>query len=292
MRRRAGCRPALAVALLLAATVAAAAPPLPRHHPVPGGVALVPLGEAPARPAARYAGREVLVIRGPGGWTAVVGIPLTARPGPARLEVRDGRGARVVRFEVRAHDYPLQRITLKDPRMVTPPASVLGRIRAETARLRRGLAHRSPGTPERLRFPPPADGPLSSRFGLRRVLNGRPRSPHRGLDIAAPRGAPVRAPLAGTVLDVGEFYFTGRTVLVDHGGGLVTLYCHLDRVEVRKGERLAAGAPIGTVGASGRATGPHLHWAVALNGALVDPALFLEERHTGGGLRPAARSRN
>ena len=292
MSRHVGRWPLVGAALLLAAAAAAAAPDLPRHHPVPGGVALVPLGEAPARPAARYAGRDVLVVRGPRGWTAVVGIPLTARPGLARLEVRDARGARTVRFEIRAHDYPVQRITLRDPKMVTPPASALARIRAETARLRRGLAHRSPGAPERLRFAPPADGPLSSRFGLRRILNGKPRSPHRGLDIAAPRGAPVRAPLAGTVLDVGDFYFTGRTVLLDHGGGLVTLYCHLDRVDVRRGERLAAGAPIGTVGASGRATGPHLHWAVALNGALVEPTLFLEERPTSGGLRPAARSRN
>jgi len=266
----------LLAACLLAAATAAEAVALPRHHPVPGGVAVVPLGSAPERPAARYGGRPVLVVRAGDGWTAVVGIPLTARPGEARLAVAQGGRARAVAFRIRPHRYPEQRLTLKDPKMVTPPASALARIRAETARLRRGLAHRSPGVPERLRFPPPANGPLSSRFGLRRILNGKPRSPHRGLDIAAPRGAPVRAPAAGTVLDVGDFYFTGRTVLLDHGGGLVTLYCHLERVQVRKGQRLAAGARIGTVGASGRATGPHLHWAVALNGNLVDPVLFLE----------------
>lgn len=270
-----------AVGLLLAGPLLAGAAParaeaLPRHHPVPGGVAVVAIGPAPAPPTARFGGREVLVVRARGAWVAVVGIPLDARPGPVRLDVSGRDGQRTVTFRIRPHRYPEQRITLRDPKMVTPPASALARIRAETARLRRGLAHRSPGRPERLRFPPPADGPLSSRFGLRRILNGKPRSPHRGLDIAAPRGAPVRAPIAGTVLDVGDFYFTGHTVLLDHGGGLVTLYCHLDRVDVRPGQRLAASERIGAVGASGRATGPHLHWAVALNGHLVDPALFLE----------------
>lgn len=267
----AALRGALALLLALAAGAAGAAPLMP--WPVPGGVARVDLETAQRPEAVRYQGSPVRVSAKPeGGWEAIVGIDLDAEPGRHTLQV-DGAERT---FRVRAHTYPAQHIEIPDREMVTPPAETLERIRREQRTIRAAYRSRAVAAHPRLDLHHPvAEGQRSSRFGVRRFLNGKPRNPHSGLDLAAPRGTPIEAAEAGRVVARGDYYFNGKTVLIDHGDGLVTMYCHMATIGVEAGERIARGQPIGTVGATGRVTGPHLHWSVVLNGNTVDPELFL-----------------
>jgi murein DD-endopeptidase MepM/ murein hydrolase activator NlpD len=209
-------------------------------------------------------------------WVAVVGIPLAAVPGVHTLQVQHGtKPVQTASFTVHNKQYAVQHITLKDKRLVTPSAAELERIAQEKVRIDAALAHWSETGVRNLDFLQPAAGELSSPFGLRRFFNGEPRQPHSGLDIAAPQGAPVHAPAAGRVVDTGNYFFNGNTIFLDHGQGLITMYCHLERIDVTPGQDIVRGEVIGAVGMTGRATGPHLHWSVSLNRTMVDPILFL-----------------
>ena len=269
-------RSALALALLAAPLLLSAAP---REARVPGGVAYVTLPSVDAIPApqARFAGAPVLVTRQAQGWQAVVGLPLDLPAGEHMLDVATPAGTRAIPFRVQDKRYPEQRITLKNKGMVTLAPDDAARAAREIEEIRALKTHwqAAPAGEPDLDFVRPADGRLSGRFGLRRVFNGEPRAPHVGLDIAVARGTPVRSAGAGTVLATGDYFFNGKTVFVDHGHGLLTMYCHLERIDVRAGDRLARAQPLGRSGASGRASGPHLHWSVILNGTMVDPELFL-----------------
>ncbi len=277
---RAGARSRCVAASALVCAALLGAPPagaleLPRARSVPGGVALIELGPALVAPQASMEGVPVLVSGRPGGWTAVVGIPLEAEPGERLLDVRrEGAAAERVVFAVAPARYAEQRLKVAPGQVDLSPAD-LARHERERARSAEIIATWSASAPATLRMAQPVPGRRSGSFGLRRVFNEQPRKPHGGMDIAAPTGTPVVAPAAGRVIDTGDYFFNGHTVWLDHGNGLLTMYCHLSRIDVKVGDVVATGARIGAVGASGRVTGPHLHWSVMLNRTLVDPALFL-----------------
>ena len=256
--------------------VAQAGVVLPKESRVPGGIALVPVPGSDIAPTVIFNTHRVAVVRKADQWIAIVGIPLAEKPGELKLKVSTPTGTTDVPFSITDKSYRTQNITVKNQRHVDPNPTDLKRIAGETKRSDTALSKFTPTTAPSLQLISPVEGVRSDSYGSRRVFNGQPRNPHSGMDIAAPKGTPIHSPAAGTVVEVGEFFFNGNTVYIDHGDGLVTMYCHLDTIKVKLGTHLAAGDVIGTVGATGRVTGPHLHFGVALNRAMVDPALFLD----------------
>lgn len=267
-------------AILVMATLAAAPTmALPRHAPVPGGIAVLKIDAVSTeRPQAWFGEAQLAVVEDGGAWYALVGLPLSLPPGPRQIAVEAGGERRQLSFEVVEKQYPTQRLQLRDLSKVTPGPDDEARIERERPIIDALKHHFSDAPMPETDFSLPATGPLSSRFGLRRFFNGQARSPHAGLDLSAPAGAPVLAPAAGTVIGVGDYFFTGNTIFVDHGQGLITIYAHLSRVDVAPGQAVDRGTSLGACGATGRATGPHLHWATVLNGTPVDPQLFLNPR--------------
>lgn len=260
--------------LLSLATVAA---PLPRHEAVPGGVAVLALDlHSSDTPKVEFNDRRVMVLRDKQTWFAVVGIPLSSKPGPHQLRITPvGGKAFEMSFQVGDKEYATQRLTITKKRLVDPNAEDLKRIRRETALMQAAYAEWRPQLDMRDLFALPVDGPFSSPFGLRRFFNDKPRRPHSGLDIAASEGTPISAPAAGKVVVTGNFFFNGNTVLIDHGQGLVSMYCHMSRIDVEDGNGVARGQILGAVGKTGRVTGAHLHWSLSLNNTRVDPLLFV-----------------
>ena len=256
--------------ILLVTTALAA----PEHSPWPGGIAVIDVGPAEApRPIVEFEERRVLVTQDGDRWMAAVGIPLDAPTGEAAIRVNT---AREVAFEVRDHAYREQRLTVKNKKYVTPDEAQLERIGRERALIDAALGAWRDVDVGSLALAAPVDGRRSSSFGLRRFFNDQPRSPHKGMDIAAPEGTMIAAPGSGVVTATGDYFFNGKTIIIDHGQGFVTMYCHLSEIGVNEGQQLAAGELIGAVGATGRVTGPHLHFGTYLNGTAVDPALLLQ----------------
>ena len=250
----------------------------PRALQVPGGVARLSLGAAARRPQARTEEDVPLLVLGDAiEWSALVGIPLSAPPGEARIRVlREDGGMRELSYAIAPKRYREQQLQVA-PGQVDLSAEDMARYERERVHLQAVMSTFSEPLPQgELRMQVPVAGRRSGSFGLRRVFNGEKRNPHSGMDIAAPTGTPVKAPMAGRVIDTGDYFFNGNTVWLDHGGGLLTMYCHLSASDVKTGDTVKAGERFCAVGATGRVTGPHLHWSVMLNRTMVDPALFLE----------------
>lgn len=266
----------ICIAFTLSSPLAPAA--LPEQHPVPGGIAVIDLGNS-EQPAPRaFLGKQRLAVVAEGGrWHVLVGIPLDTPPGTQAIRIETESGAAQREFTVAPWTYGEQRLRLRNRRQVEPTPEDLRRIEREQAHTAAIKATFSTAAPDS-GFARPSLGRLSSRFGLRRFFNGQERLPHSGLDFAAPAGSPVLAPAAGSVVDSGNYFFNGNTIFLDHGQGLISAYMHLSRIDVVVGQRVERGQRLGAVGASGRATGPHLHWTVILNATPVDPLLFLERR--------------
>jgi len=255
---------------------------LPHHAPYPGGVAVVKIGGTDSRVRdVLFNGKRVLTLRQADGLHAVVGLPLDTKPGKHMLQINAGDGALNpaydTTFEVKAKNYPAQHLKISS-RFTQPTAEDLKRNERDQIAITRAKNHWSDKAPANLVLDLPASGPLSARFGLRRVLNGKEGSPHAGLDVAVGTGTPLRAAAAGRVIATGDYFYSGKSVFVDHGQGFITLYIHMSRIDVKEGDSVERGATLGLSGATGRVTGPHLHWAVLLNGAYVDPEIFLVPR--------------
>ena len=252
---------------------------LPTESLVPGGIAIISVGDSSeSKPQVKYNKQSILTVKRDKNWVAVIGIPLSTKPGQQFIQVTTTEKEKKLAFEVKDKQYRTQHITIKNKRKVNPNKMDMTRINKERPIIRSALKHWSDSADVSLRFLTPVKGIKSSSFGSRRVFNKQPRRPHSGMDIAAALGVEITAPAPGKVIEAGDYFFNGNSVFVDHGQGLISMYCHMDKITVKVGDNVTTGEKLGTVGKTGRVTGPHLHWTVSLNNARVDPALFLVEQ--------------
>jgi len=265
---RASCTALLFSTLTIFVTSCHAA--LPQDSRRAGGIAVIEV--APDTKTASLDASPVALVTEDSKMYAIVGIPISATTGTHTLQTDHGN----IDFAVLDYAYPEQHITLKDTSKVDPDPDQLARYHREA--VEQNDVYKSFNPIQANNFPNfiwPAHGRISSPFGFKRFFNEEPRAPHAGIDIAAGFGTVVHAPAAGVVIQTGDYFFNGNTVLIDHGQGIISMMCHLSRIDVKIGQTIAQGDPIGLVGMTGRATGPHVHFGVSLNNARVDPMLVL-----------------
>jgi len=249
---------------------------LPEQLAVPGGIIKIAIAETDQKaPSAFFKDNRVAVVKENTYWNALVGIPLSAKPGQHTITVKTSQNSKKLSFNIVDKDYPAQYLTIKKKRMVTGFTEAdLKKINADKKAMTKAKSIWEEQVVD-TNFITPVEGRLSSLFGLKRFFNDIPKRPHNGLDIAAKIGTPIIAPASATVIDTGNYYFNGNTVFLDHGQGLLSAYLHMNKIAVKPGQVVQQGDKLGTVGETGRVTGPHLHWIVYLNKTPVDPALFI-----------------
>ena len=249
----------------------------PEQALVPGGIAIMDLKSYKPGTHITFDGRKTTIFKQDQAWYALAAIPLKAKPGTYDFKIQHDESTRVSKVEVKDKKYQEQHLTIKNKRKVNPNEQDMQRITSERVLKRAAKNHWSDAYPD-VDFIWPVSGKISSIYGLRRFFNEQERNPHNGLDIAAPEGTDVRATADGTVIEAGDFFFSGNMVYIDHGQGLISLYAHLSRIDVKPGDVLRRGEILGAVGQTGRVTGAHLHFAVMSNGVLFDPIYLLPKQ--------------
>ncbi len=251
----------------------------PRNSLKPGGLAVISITSSHmVRPTVSYNSSPVALIKGKQNWLAVIGISLKAKIGTHKINIRKASGKKWTKqFSVKPYNYKIQRLTIRNKNKVNPNKKSSKRIEREF-QLKQKLKKTFHISDPHFNFIKPVAGRDSGRFGLRRILNKQKRSPHSGMDIAAASGRSVKATETGHILFTGDLFFTGKVIYLDHGNGLLSLYAHLSKINVKQGQKVIRGELIGKVGSTGRSTGAHLHWSVYLNGNAIDPALFINEQ--------------
>jgi murein DD-endopeptidase MepM/ murein hydrolase activator NlpD len=265
---RASCTALILSTLTVFITASQAA--LPQDSRRAGGIAVIEV--TPDTKIAMFDENAVALVVENDKTYAIVGIPISAPTGISTLQTDQGN----INFTVQDYAYPEQHITLKDTSKVNPDPEQLARYQREA--MEQNAVYKGFTPAQNTHFPNfiwPAHGRISSPFGFKRFFNEEPRAPHAGIDIAAGLGTVAHAPAAGVVIQTGDYFFNGNTVLIDHGQGIVSMLCHLSRIDVKIGQTVIQGDPIGLVGMTGRATGPHLHFGISLNNTRVDPMLVL-----------------
>lgn len=236
-----------------------------------GGVIAVELPKGTT--TANFNDEDQLIV----GDHAIVAIPFEAEAKVHRLIASFSDGSfQAIEFVVQSKKYEEQHITIKNQDLVSPPPETVKRRQEEAAMMRRAYARRSPSVTDIAPIALPVEGIVTGVFGTKRFYNGEERSYHTGVDYAAPKGTPISAPAPGTVVVTHDMYFNGKTVVIDHGSGFISVMCHLDRIDVETNTEIKRGDIIGTVGSTGRSTGPHLHWTISLQGTKIDPQIFME----------------
>ena len=269
----------ITIFLLLCLSDAAFALALPENHSVNGGITIIPI-DINKQPEAYFQGKRIAVLPGdkPNQWLLLVAIPLNSKDAVQYLEITKPVKT-TIPFHVSEKFYNTQYLNIKDLSKVDPQPQDKIRIDQETKKLKQIFAAFTDNNPFQKQFAPPLRGPISSLFGLKRVYNKEPRDPHSGLDIAAKQGEPIHAVSQGKVVETGDYFFTGNTVIIDHGMGVFSLYAHLSTTDVKPGDEVQQGQQLGLVGMTGRVTGPHLHWTMIVNQTLVEPLLFVPVRN-------------
>jgi murein DD-endopeptidase MepM/ murein hydrolase activator NlpD len=260
---------------LFLSTVQVFASPLPYNNPINGGVAIIPI-KMIQKPEVFYKDKRVAVVPSnvKDTWLIIAGIPLEAKNSIQEMFVtKPYKG--VIPFHINQKQYKKQFLSIDNKRKVDPHPEDEQRIAQEKETMSAAFAAWQASQPFKSKFIAPVKGRISSQFGLQRILNNKPKNRHTGLDIAAYTGTPIKATAKGEVIVIGDFFYTGNTVIIDHGQGLFSLYAHLNKINVSQGQTVKQGKVIGTVGATGRVTGPHLHWSMIMNQTFVDPLMFV-----------------